>query len=110
MKRLIMVLAIAAAAHFAALGIQPASANDAHHPGAQATKGKKAKKPAARKAKSTKASMMKCPMMGGRMMRGGMMKCRASMHAMMSSSAHRDMHHGHAMMGNSTQCRVMTGR
>jgi|GEM_PF-2062534 len=88
MKRLMMVIAIAVAANFAAFGVQPASAVDAHHP-AQATKGKKTKKPAVKsKALSTKSSrmpMMKCPMMksgknqkmmqGHKMMQGGKMKC-----------------------------------
>src|SRR4051812_15524997 len=77
MKRLMMIIAIAVAANFAALGVQPASANDAHHP-AQATKGKKAKALAPKKAKSVKSShmkMMNCPMMkSGKMMQDGMMK------------------------------------
>ena len=55
MKRLIMILAIAVAANFVGFGIQSASAVDAHHPAAQATKGKKVKA-APKKAKTVKAS------------------------------------------------------
>jgi len=77
MKRLMMIIAIAVAANFAAFGVQPASANDAHHP-AQATKGKKAKALAPKRAKNVKSSQMKmmnCPMMkSGKMMQGGMMQ------------------------------------
>ena len=91
MKRLMMIIAIAVAANFAAFGIQPASAVDAHHP-AQATKGKKAKKPAPKsKAKGIKSSqmrMMKCPMMAGNMKQGGMM-------------------HGRMMKGGTMKCRMM---
>ena len=82
MKRLMMVIALAAAANFAAFGIPSASAVDAHHPAKQTTKAKKAKKAPA-KSRSMKRSgmpMMNCPMMSSGMrkgmMRGGAMKCR----------------------------------
>ena len=77
MKRLLMALAIAAAANLATVGIQSAHANDAHHPAAQGTKAKKVKG-APKKAKKVKASgmSMQCPMMKGHTMRHGKtMKC-----------------------------------
>jgi len=135
MKRLMMVIAIAVAANFAAFGIQPVSANDAHHPATQTTKGKKAKALAPKsKPKSTKSSrmqMMNCPMMkGGKMMQGGMMKgdmmkcpmmgasnmrgmkmMHGADHQMMGSPAvHHAMHHGEAMMGQPDPCWVATDR
>jgi hypothetical protein len=72
MKRILMALAIAAAASLATVGVQPASANDAHHP-KQTTKSKKAIP--AKKAKRTKTSAMgmQCPMMKGHSMNHGMM-------------------------------------
>ena len=127
MKRLMMVIAIAVAANFAAFGVQPASAVDAHHP-AQTTKSKKVKAPAPKKAKSTKRSqmMMQCPMMKGGMkqggmMQGGMMKCpmmgasnmrdmkmmHGAGHQMMGSPA---MRHGEVMMGHRNPCWVITDR
>ncbi len=128
MKRLMMIIAIAVAANFAAFDIQPASANDAHHP-AQTSKSKKVKVHTKGKAKSVKSSrmqMMNCPMMkGGKMMQGRMMmgdmKCpmmgtgkmhRMGMmqnmgHQMMAPSA---MHHGDTMMGRPDRCQVMTDR
>lgn len=82
MKRLLMAIAIATAATFAAGGIQSAVANDAHHPAAQTTKTKKIKA-APKKVKTVKTSgiSMRCPMMKGQMMKrhmmqhGKMMKC-----------------------------------
>jgi hypothetical protein len=128
-----MIAAIAVAASFAAFDIQPASANDAHHP-AQVTKSKKVKVHTKGKAKSVKSSrmqMMNCPMMkGSKMMQGGMMKgdmmkgnmkcpmmgagkmhrmgmMRNMDHQMMAPSA---MHHGDTMMGRQDRCQVMTDR
>lgn len=134
MKRLTMIIAIAVAANFAAFGIQPASALDAHHPG-QTTNGKKAKPLALKgKAKSTKSSqmqMMNCPMMrsgkmmqgamvrGGKMMKGDKMKCpmmgaskmqRMGMMQNMDPSGMHAMHHGEAMMGRPDPCWVATDR
>ena len=43
MNRLLMAFAFAAAASLAGVDAQPASANEAHHPAAQATKAKKPK-------------------------------------------------------------------
>lgn len=78
MKHWMRVIAIAVAANFAAFGMQPASAIDAHHPAKQTTKGKKAKKLAPNtKAKSTKRArmqMMKRPMMNRASMHGIGMK------------------------------------
>ena len=77
MKRLLMALAIAAAASLVGAGIQPASANPAHHPAqAKGTKVKPAKK--AKKAK-TSGMGMQCPMMKRH------------------SRQHKMMHHGHMM-------------
>jgi hypothetical protein len=75
MRRMLMVIAIATAATFAAGGIQSAVANDAHHPAGQTSKTKKIK-PAPKKAKTVKTSgmSMQCPMMKGSMMKGHMMK------------------------------------
>ena len=100
MKRLMMIIAIAVAANFAAFGVQPASAVDAHHP-AQTTKGKKAKKPALKsKAQGTKSSrmpMMNCPMMkSGKMMQG---------HKMMEG--HKMMQGGKMMKGDKMKCPMM---
>ena len=126
MKRLMMVIAIAVAANFAAFGIQPASAVDAHHPATQTTKGKKATalapKSKAKKTKSSQMQMMNCPMMkGGKMMQGGMMKCpmmgaskmqdmkmmQGAGHQMMGSPA---MRHSEVMMGHRNPCWVITDR
>ena len=75
MKRLLMAIAIATAATFAAGGIQSAVANDAHHPAAKTSKAKKVKA-APKKSKTMKTSgmSMQCPMMKGQMMKGHMMK------------------------------------
>ena len=73
MKRFLIALAIAAAASLASAGMQPISANPAHHPAAQTSKGKKATP--AKKTKKVKASGMgmQCPMMKGHQMKPGMM-------------------------------------
>jgi hypothetical protein len=78
MKRLLMALAIAAAANLASAGVQPASANPAHHP-AKVTKGKKASPAKKIEKVKTSRTSMQCPMMKG--------------HSMM----HTKMHHGHMM-------------
>jgi hypothetical protein len=96
MKKLLMIIAIAVAANFAAYEIPTASANDAHHP-ASAAKSKKAKK-VTTKTKGVKKSTMRmnCPMMGKGMMHGGgmthgarRMQCR-----MMGGAHHMGMMHG----------------
>ena len=121
MKRLMLVVALAAAVSFAA---PPASAVDAHHPATQTTKAKKAKKPAAKsKAKPGKRSgmpMMNCPMMAGGtmncpMMRASGMKHMGRMHGMhrgmmTSGGMARGMHHGEAMMNDPGRCQTMTDR
>ena len=82
MKRLLMAIAIATSATFAAGGIQSAVANDAHHPAAKTTKSKKAKAtPKKAKTMNTSGMSMQCPMMKGHMTKhhmmqhGKMMKC-----------------------------------
>jgi hypothetical protein len=58
-KRLLMLVALAAAFNFSAFDVLPASANDAHHPAAPTAKAKKDNSPAAKsKAKSRKRSSM----------------------------------------------------
>jgi hypothetical protein len=134
MKRLMMIAAIAVAANFAAFDIQPASANDAHHP-AQVTKSNNLKVHTKGKAKSVKSSrmqMMKCPMMkGGKMMQGGMMKGGRKCPMMGAGKMHRmgmmqnvgsgqntgpgmmgasGMHQGDAMMGRPAPCLAATAR
>ena len=73
MKRILMALAIAAAASLVIAGVQPANANPAHHPAAQTTKAKKTAP--AKKSKRVNASgmNMQCPMMKGHAMKDGMM-------------------------------------
>jgi hypothetical protein len=136
MKRLIMALAIAVAVNFTGFGVQTASANDAHHPAAQATKGKKVKKAMPTKKSKRSGMQMHCPMMAGGMMHGGMMKggmmnggmmqhqgkmkCpmmsaggARPMGMMHGASSHMNsdgMRHGEVMMGHRNPCWVMTDR
>ena len=132
MKRLLMAIAIAAAANLATVGIQSASANDAHHPAAQTNKAKKVKA-APTKAKKVKTSgmSMQCPMMKGHMMKphmmkrhmmqhGKMMKCpmmgaagsqpMGMMHGAGAPMGMNTMRHGEVMMGHRNPCWVMIDR
>jgi hypothetical protein len=88
MKKLMMILAIAFAAHFAGFGILSASAIDAHHPAAQATKGKKAKKVVSKKKARKSGMQMHCAMMAAHKRQG------RTMHSHMHG---RMMHHRHSM-------------
>jgi len=95
MKRLLMIIAIAVAASFAAPAVETAYAIDAHHH-AKATKIKKAKAPA-KTAKSSQMHMMQCRMMDGSMhgMRRGRMMGGMTCPMMGDPRGHRMMHGMH---------------
>ena len=92
MKRLLMAVAIAAAANLAPVAVQSASANAAHHPGAQTSKAKKVKAaPKKVKKVQTSAMRMQCPMMKGHMTKRHMMQHGSAMKCPMmgASRSHR---------------------